>query len=41
VRRAVVSSSSYKRLPPLIEDLRPWGQQKFTCLVSDCLKKPK
>ena len=37
------SSKSYKRLPDLIvEELRPWGVvNKFSCIVSDCLKKPK
>lgn len=31
-----------KRLPPLVEDLRPWGVTcKYSAGTSDCLKKPK
>jgi hypothetical protein len=31
-----------KRLPPLVEDLRPWGITcKYSAGTSDCLKKPK
>lgn len=28
-------------LPPLVEDLRPWGVEYYSAGTSDCLKKPK
>lgn len=38
-----IARRSFKRLPDLIvEEIRPWGViNKFSCLVSDSLKKPK
>lgn len=38
----VVAVEEVKRLPPLVEDLRPWGVTcKYSAGTSDCLKKPK
>lgn len=42
ISNSIVVVVEVKRLPPLVEDLRPWGVTcKYSAGTSDCLKKPK